>query len=349
MIEVEEKYMRRALQLACNGAGNVSPNPMVGAVIVAGSKIIGEGWHRKFGQGHAEVNAVASVSDRDLLRDCTVYVTLEPCSHYGKTPPCAKLLVDCGVPRVVVGCVDPFREVSGRGVKMLRDAGVEVAVGVLENECRQLNRRFFTAHTTGMPWVLLKWAQTADGFIDRFRNNSAEKPVVISTPLTRLLVHRERSLYDAIVVGANTVMLDNPSLDNRYWSGSSPLRVVLDRRLSLPATSRVLTDGRPTIIYNAVRDGSEGAVTYVKINTDEPASWLRDLYSRGVTSVMVEGGASIIGYMVAAGAWNEARIETSPIIAGTGIVAPMVDGEVVDNLKFGDNYVNIIANHVKKP
>jgi diaminohydroxyphosphoribosylaminopyrimidine deaminase/5-amino-6-(5-phosphoribosylamino)uracil reductase len=349
MIEVEEKYMRRALQLACNGAGNVSPNPMVGAVIVAGGKIIGEGWHRKFGQGHAEVNAVASVSDRSLLRDCTVYVTLEPCSHYGKTPPCAKLLVDCGVPRVVVGCVDPFREVSGRGVKMLRDAGVEVAVGVLEDECRQLNRRFFTAHTTGMPWVLLKWAQTADGFIDRFRNNSAEEPVVISTPLTRLLVHRERSLCDAIVVGANTVRLDNPSLDNRYWSGNSPLRVVLDRRLSLPATSRVLTDGRPTIIYNAVRDGSEGAVTYVKLNTDEPATWLRDLYSRGVTSVMVEGGAAIIGYMVAAGAWNEARIETSPIIAGTGIVAPRVDGEVVDNLKFGDNYVNIIANHVKKP
>jgi diaminohydroxyphosphoribosylaminopyrimidine deaminase/5-amino-6-(5-phosphoribosylamino)uracil reductase len=349
MIEVEEKYMRRALQLACNGAGNVSPNPMVGAVIVAGGKIIGEGWHRKFGQGHAEVNAVASVSDRSLLRDCTVYVTLEPCSHYGKTPPCAKLLVDCGVPRVVVGCVDPFREVSGRGVKMLRDAGVEVVVGVLEDECRQLNRRFFTAHTTGMPWVLLKWAQTADGFIDRFRNNSAEKPVVISTPLTRLLVHRERSLCDAIVVGANTVRLDNPSLDNRYWSGNSPLRVVLDRRLSLPATSRVLTDGRPTIIYNAVRDGSEGAVTYVKLNTDEPATWLRDLYRRGVTSVMVEGGAAIIGYMVAAGAWNEARIETSPINAGTGIVAPMVDGEVVDNLKFGDNYVNIIANHVKKP
>ena len=207
---VDEKYMRRALQLARLGAGHTSPNPMVGAVIVGpDGTIIGEGWHRKCGEGHAEVNAVASVANASLLKDSTIYVTLEPCSHYGKTPPCARLIIERGIPRVVVGTLDPFPEVSGRGVKMLREAGVEVVVGVLEKECRELNSRFMTAHTTGRPWIQLKWAQTADGFI-ALPPDAGENPLHMSTPVTMCLMHRQRSLCDAIVVGAATARIDNP-------------------------------------------------------------------------------------------------------------------------------------------
>ena len=211
--------MRRALQLARLGAGHTSPNPMVGAVIVApDGNIIGEGWHHKCGEAHAEVNAVAIVSDFNRLKDSTLYVTLEPCSHYGKTPPCANLIIERGIPRVVVGCLDPFVKVAGRGVKMLQDAGIEVVVGVLEHDCRELNHRFMTAHTTGRPWVQLKWAQTADGFI-ALPPDAGENPLHISTPVTMELMHQQRALCDAIVVGARTANIDDPSLTTRYWPG----------------------------------------------------------------------------------------------------------------------------------
>ena len=269
--------MRRALQLARLGAGHTSPNPMVGAVIVgADGTIIGEGWHRQCGQAHAEVNAVNSVKDVNFLKDSTIYVTLEPCSHYGKTPPCARMLIEREIPRVVVGCLDPFKEVSGRGVAMLRDSGIEVVVGVLEQECRELNKRFMTAHTTGRPWVQLKWAQTADGFI-ALPPDAGENPLHMSTPVTMRLMHRQRALCDAIVVGASTARIDNPSLTTRQWPGRSPLRVVLSRDLSIPDNLGLLHDGLPTIIYNCKRNETLGAVEYVKMNTDEPCTWLEDL------------------------------------------------------------------------
>lgn len=323
---IDEKYMRRALQLARLGAGHTSPNPMVGAVIVApDGSIIGEGWHRQCGKGHAEVNAVASVKDDNLLKDSTIYVTLEPCSHYGKTPPCARLIIERGIPRVVVGCLDPFVKVAGRGVEMLREAGVEVVTGVLEQECRELNRRFMTAHTTGRPWVQLKWAQTADGYI-ALPPEAGENPLHMSTPVTMKLMHRQRSLCDAIVVGAATARIDNPSLTTRYWPGKSPLRVVLSRKLSLPGNLNLLTDGRPTIIYNSVKNDTCGVVEYVKIDSDDPRSWLEDLYRRGVTSVMVEGGRLVLESLIAADAWDEARIEVSPRQVGQGVKAPIIDG-----------------------
>lgn len=323
---IDEKYMRRALQLARLGAGHTSPNPMVGAVIVApDGTIIGEGWHRKCGEGHAEVNAVASVKDPNLLRDSTIYVTLEPCSHYGKTPPCSRLIIERGIPRVVVGTLDPFPQVSGRGVKMLREAGIEVVVGVLEQECRALNRRFLTAHTTGRPWVQLKWAQTADGFI-ALPPDAGENPLHMSTPVTMRLMHRQRALCDAIVVGAATARIDNPSLTTRQWPGRSPLRVVLSRHLSIPENLNLLTDGLPTIIYNGVKDENCGAVQYVKMDTSIPRSWLTDLYRRGITSVMVEGGTQILQGLIDAGAWDEARIEVSPRRVGQGVPAPHIDG-----------------------
>ena len=342
-MSIEERYMRRALQLAAQGAGHTSPNPMVGAVIVGSDgTIIGEGWHRKCGEGHAEVNAVASVKSPELLRDSTLYVTLEPCSHYGKKPPCARLIIERGIPRVVVGCLDPFAAVSGRGVAMLREAGVEVELGVLEQECRALNRRFMTAHTTGRPWVQLKWAQTADGFI-ALPPEAGENPLRMSTPVTMRLMHRQRALCDAIVVGAATARIDNPSLTTRYWPGRSPLRVVLSRELSITGNLNLFTDGLPTIIYNGMKNEVDGAVQYVKTDTDAPLEWLEDLYRRGVTSVMVEGGTRVLQQMIDACAWDEARIESSPRRVGHGIAAPDIDGLVTASRHIDGNTITTLV------
>ena len=339
---MDDKYMRRALQLARLGAGHTSPNPMVGAVIVGpDGTIIGEGWHRQCGQGHAEVNAVASVRDEKLLKNSTIYVTLEPCSHYGKTPPCARLLIEKGIPRVVVGCLDPFKEVSGRGVAMLREAGIEVVVGLLEKECRELNRRFMTAHTSGRPWVQLKWAQTADGYI-ALPPEAGENPLHMSTPVTMRLMHRQRSLCDAIVVGAATARIDNPSLTTRYWPGKSPLRVVLSRNLSMGDNLNLLTDGLPTIVYNNTKNETVGAVEYVKMDTSTPHAWLEDLYRRKVTSVMVEGGAQVLQYLIDAGMWDEARIEISPRRVGQGVQAPVIDGPVTSREVIDGNTIILV-------
>ncbi len=346
MEKIDEKYMWRALQLARCGAGRVSPNPMVGAVVVHDGTIIGEGFHRCFGQGHAEVNAIASVRRRELLTESTIYVTLEPCSHYGKTPPCAKLIIDTGIPRVVVGCLDPFAAVSGRGVAMLRQAGVQVEVGVLEQQCRHLNRRFITAHSTGLPWVQLKWAQTADGFIAG--PAGGEAPLHISSPVTLRLMHRQRAWCDAIVVGASTVTADDCALTTRLWPGRSPLRVVLDRRLSIPSGSRLLTDGLPTVVYNATRTERCGAVEWVALPTDDPRSWLRDLYGRGVTSVMVEGGRQVLQQLIDAGTWQEARVETGPRTVGDGVPAPHIQGTPVASYRIGLGQVDYLQNQVKK-
>lgn len=334
--------MRRALQLARQGAGHTSSNPMVGAVIVSpNGKIIGEGWHRKCGQGHAEVNAVASVNDPSLLKDSTIYVTLEPCSHYGKTPPCAKLIIERGIPRVVVGALDPFVKVSGRGVAMLREAGVEVVVGVLEEECRILNCRFMTAHTTGRPWVQLKWAQTADGFI-ALPPEAGENPLHMSTPVTMRLMHRQRALCDAIVVGAATARIDDPSLTTRYWPGKSPLRVVLSRQLSIPDNLKLLNDSMPTIIYNSIKNETSGVVEYVKMDTSDPQMWLTDLYRRGITSVMVEGGTDVLQQMIDAGAWDEARIEVSPRRVGQGTEAPSIKGSAQKQYLIDGNQITYL-------
>lgn len=342
-MQTDEKYMRRALQLARLGEGHTSPNPMVGAVIVApDGTIIGEGWHRQCGKGHAEVNAVASVKDTGLLKDSTLYVTLEPCSHYGKTPPCAGLIIERGIPRVVVGCLDPFVKVAGRGVKMLREAGVEVSVGLLEQECRDLNMRFMTAHTTGRPWVQLKWAQTADGFI-ALPPEAGENPLHMSTPVTMRLMHRQRALCDAIVIGAATACIDNPSLTTRQWPGRSPLRVVLSRNLSIAPDLKLLTDGLPTLIYNGVKSEMQGAVEYVKTDTSNPQFWLEDLYRRGVTSVMVEGGTQVLQGLIDAGAWDEARIETSPRRVGSGVAAPHIAGQRLSRRIIDGNNITILA------
>lgn len=298
----DERFMRRALQLALNGELDASPNPMVGAVIVSSdNEIIGEGWHRRCGEGHAEVNAIASVSDETRLTDSTMYVTLEPCAHYGKTPPCASLIIDRHIPRVVVGCADPFAKVAGRGIAMLRAAGIEVEVGMLEDECRSINRKFMTAHRERCPFITLKWAQSADGFIDGR----------ISTPLTSMMVHRLRATHDAILVGSGTAISDNPSLDTRLYAGRSPLKVVLDRRhrLKLPEL-KMAVNGETVMLsdYGSLVEAMSG------------------LYERGVTSVLVEGGSKVIESFIAEELWNEIRIETSPNTIEGHVKAPDIRG-----------------------
>lgn len=297
-MEINEKYMRRALELARHGLLDASPNPMVGAVIVGpDGKIIGEGWHRRCGEGHAEVNAVASVCDKEKLKDSTMYVTLEPCSHYGKTPPCADMIVERGIPRVVVGSPDPFAKVAGRGIARMKAAGVEVAIGVLEDECRALNRKFMTAHELQRPFVTLKWAQSIDGFMDGR----------ISTPLTSMLVHKLRATHDAILVGSGTALADNPSLSTRLYAGKSPVKVVLDRRGRISRDSRIFEGDTPVIVMNGY---------------ETLANAMKSLYDKGITSVLVEGGAQILESFMKEGIWDEIRVEVSPAAIGGHVRAP---------------------------
>lgn len=328
-MEIEPCYMARAIQLARNGLGYASPNPMVGAVIVADGRIIGEGWHRRCGEGHAEVNAVASVSDVALLERSTMYVTLEPCSHYGKTPPCAKLIIDRHIPRVVVGCLDPFEKVSGRGVAMLREAGVEVVTGVMENECRALNRVFMYAHTHRLPYVTLKWACSADGYLDQKRS-AGEEPMKFSSPLGSALVHLMRSRYDAIMVGSGTVLVDNCRLDVRLVHGRSPLRVVLDRRGRVAPETAVMQGGNTLV----VRD--EGSLREL----------LQSLYSQGVTSLMVEGGATLLETFLREDLWCEARVEQSLTRLGEHGVAHMdMPQGIINSVENIDNNLILTIFH----
>lgn len=325
---VEEKYMARCIELARGGEGNTAPNPMVGAVIVHKGKIIGEGFHRKCGEAHAEVNAVASVWDEALLRDSTIYVSLEPCSHYGKTPPCAELIIRKGIPRVVVGTLDPFPEVSGRGVRMLREAGIEVVTGVLEEEARALNPAFMTFQIRKRPYVYLKWAQSADGFMDIRREDASVPSVLLSSAETLRRVHRLRSEVAAIMVGTRTALLDNPSLTVRHWAGRSPVRVVLDRTLKLPVGSHLLDGAVPTLVFTAVEVESRPNVEYVQIDFGQEvlSQVLQYLYGQNLNSLMVEGGAELLESFLDAGLWDEAWVETAPVVLGAGVKAPAVPG-----------------------
>lgn len=341
-MEINEKYMRRALQLAALGNGSVSPNPMVGAVIVADGKIIGEGFHRRYGGPHAEVNAVNSVVDCDLplLENSTLYVTLEPCSHYGKTPPCSRLIIEKHIPRVVVGCVDPFKKVSGRGVEMLREAGCEVVTGVLEEECRCLNAKFMTAHTLHRPYVLLKWAESSDRYMG-LRRNDCDAPVRFSTPSTTVLVHKLRSEYDAIMVGTNTVIVDNPSLTVRKWSGRNPVRVTVDRHGVIPSGSRIFSSEAQTVVFV----GAGAVASECRITVPEDADSLdficNRLYGMGVTSLLVEGGAALLQAFIDRGLWDEVRVERSKAVLGGGVPAPVLSYGMFDGIETVDG--NLIA------
>lgn len=294
----DERFMRRAIQLARCGETAVHPNPMVGAVIVKDGRIIGEGYHMKYGGPHAEVNAVRSVPSGACMKGCTMYVTLEPCSHWGKTPPCCDLIIQQGVGRVVVGMQDPNEKVNGEGIRRMREAGIEVAVGILEEECRALNPCFLTIHTKHRPWVTLKWAQSRDGVMGLDLPNA--EPLHISSPFTQMLVHRLRSRCQAIMVGTNTALHDNPHLTLRLWQGKSPLRVTIDRHGRLSKEMFLFSDGEPTLVYH---------------NEILP-DILYDLHKRGVQHLLVEGGSKLLQSFINSNLWDEARIETSPMRQG---------------------------------
>jgi len=335
-LEERKRYMARCLQLAEIAGGHVAPNPMVGAVLVCDNNIIGEGYHRHFGEDHAEPNAIRSVKDPELLKRATMYVSLEPCSYYGKTPPCADLIVQSGIPRVVIGTLDPNPKVSGRGVEILRKAGVDVTVGVLEDECRELNKRFFIFQEQKRPYVLLKWAQTQDGFIDRKRTDASEPPLIISNNITRQLTHKMRSENQAILVGANTVLLDNPSLSVRNWSGKSPVRIAIDRQGRIPDDFNLMDGSIPTLIFTEKEQVSKPHVEFVKINFDADClkTILHKIYGHNIHSVLIEGGASILNSFIEAGLWDEANIEVSPQRITDGVAAPVLHYQPISRKSF---------------
>ncbi|MEG1585737.1 MAG: bifunctional diaminohydroxyphosphoribosylaminopyrimidine deaminase/5-amino-6-(5-phosphoribosylamino)uracil reductase RibD [Bacteroidales bacterium] len=343
----DEKYMARCLQLAALGRGHVSPNPMVGAVIVHQGKIIGEGYHRKCGEAHAEVNAIRAVGNESLLKESTIYVSLEPCSHWGKTPPCSKLIIEKGIRRVVVGVQDPFFEVSGRGIQMMREAGIEVEVGVLEHECLELNKAFFTVQQQKRPYVILKWAQSADGFIDRVREvGSDEKPAQISNPVNSLLVHKLRSESDAILVGTNTVLLDNPQLTVRKWDGKHPTRVFPDRTLRVPGDVALLDGSVATWIFTEKEAASDFNKNYITIPFDSsfPYNMLQEMARREVQTLLVEGGARMLSLFLSSGYWDEARVEIGSVILEKGVAAPVIENKACSWQTFGDSVVLSYSN-----
>lgn len=320
----EEKYITRCIQLAKNGLTRVSPNPMVGAVIVHNGEIIGEGYHARCGCAHAEVNAINSVKDESLLKGSAIYVSLEPCSHYGKTPPCSDLIIQKGIPKVVIGCMDPFSKVAGRGIQKLRDAGVEVKIGILENECKDLIKRFITFNTQHRPYIILKWAESADGFIDTNRTNG--KPVVLSNALTNMLVHKLRSEVDGIMVGTNTALLDNPSLNTRNWYGKNPTRIVIDRELKLPETLHLFDKSIRTVVFTEKGKESHSTTEYIKLDfeTDIIPLICNALYERNVQSLLVEGGSFLLQSFINKGIWDEIRIEKTKVLLKDGVKTPEI-------------------------
>ncbi len=329
-----ETYIKRCLQIAKNGLGTTRPNPMVGAVVVYKDSIIGEGFTSPYGHNHAEVNAIKSVDDQSLLQKSTLYVTLEPCSHYGKTPPCSDLIIKHNIPEVVIGCVDDNPEVAGNGIKKLKAAGCKVTLGVLEDECRQHHKRFFTFHNKKRPYIILKWAETTDGFIaPKFKNE--QKPVWITNPYSRQLVHKWRAEEQAILVGTNTVLEDNPSLTIRDWEGKNPIRVIIDKDLKLNADFKVFNSEAETI-----------RISQKDIDFNQPVAnqIATILYKKNINSIIIEGGAKTLQTFIYENLWDEARVFTGQAEFKTGIEAPKLKGQLISESKIESDRLKIYAN-----
>ncbi|WP_017259313.1 bifunctional diaminohydroxyphosphoribosylaminopyrimidine deaminase/5-amino-6-(5-phosphoribosylamino)uracil reductase RibD [Pedobacter arcticus] len=341
-----EKYIKRALELAKLGLGSVSPNPMVGAVIVHDGLIIGEGYHQKYGEAHAEVNAVNQVlanfsNAEELLQKATIYVTLEPCAHFGKTPPCADLIIKHKIPNVVIGCLDPFGSVNGKGVERLKQAGIIVTVGVLERECLELNQRFFTKVQKQRPYIILKWAQTQDGFFSPTDGTQRW----ISNDFAKQLVHQWRSEEDCVLVGKRTALADNPQLNVRLVDGRNPLRAVVDKNLELPASHHLFDKSIKTFVFNQKKTAIEGNTYYVEIEDFDhflPQYILYQLYLQDVQSLIIEGGAKTLQTFIDVNLWDEARVFTASEFWGEGIKAPLIKGKTVESTTIGSNQLHII-------
>lgn len=335
----DEIFMERALELASLGRGAVSPNPMVGSVVVHSDRIVGEGWHRQYGQAHAEVNAIAAVPDPTILPQCTLYVNLEPCSHFGKTPPCADLIIEKKIHRVVIANLDSNPVVAGNGIKKLRAAGVEVTSGVLDKKGRELNKRFFTSIEKQRPYIILKWAQTSDGFIAHENYDSKW----ISNELSRQLVHKWRSEEDAILAGTRTISYDNPQLNVRDWTGRNPTRIVIDRFLKLSEKLNVFDRSQPTLCYNVLRHEEHKNLSLIRVDEDDFfANVVHDLQKHKIQSLLVEGGATTLNLFITAGLWDEARIFESPRVFHKGIAAPVLHGKTIQHQPVQDDKLKII-------
>ena len=323
MIE-EDRYMLRCLHLAEKGRGNVAPNPMVGAVLVHQGRILGEGYHEQFGQAHAEVNCINNVSfqERHLISESNLYVSLEPCAHYGKTPPCADLIIANKISKVIIGCRDPFDLVDGRGIQKLKDAGIEVIVGMLESQCRELNKRFFTFHNQHRPYIILKWAQSANRKI----SSKDSERINISNELSNRLVHKWRSEEAAIMVGTNTAIIDDPTLTTRLWSGNNPVRILIDLECKVPLSNHLFNNDSKTIVFNKFKESTEKNILYKMINSSSISEIMEACYSLGIQSILVEGGAKTLQSFIDSNIWDEARVITNTEMhIPEGIDAPQLN------------------------
>ncbi len=322
----DELFMQRALDLARIAGVAAAPNPMVGAVIVHKNAIVGEGYHQQFGGPHAEVNAVAAVKDQSILKESTIYVTLEPCAHFGKTPPCANLLVQHKFKRVVVATVDPHAKVAGKGIEILKKAGIEVTLGVLEKQARELNKRFFTFHQKSRPFILLKWAQSVDGFIDLPRDDSSKAEIRwISQPETQILTHTWRSQEQAILVGWKTIANDNPSLTTRAVSGPNPIRLIIDPELKAPKSALVFNDGDKTIVFTKKKQENKGNTEFNTLANCSVQEILHWCYHNSIASVLVEGGRFTTQGFIDSGLWDEARVIQGKNMFNEGTPAPQIN------------------------
>ena len=339
--------MKRCLQLARNGEGNTYPNPLVGSVIVHHGKVIGEGFHWKAGEPHAEIHAINSVKDKSLLKGSVLYVNLEPCSHFGRTPPCSLAIINNEIPKVVIGCVDSFSKVAGKGIEMMKRAGVDITIGILETESRYLNRRFFTFHEKKRPYVILKWAQTLDGFIDVDRQEGAEaEPTWITNEWARRAVHKQRNVEQSVLVGTNTALKDNPSLTLRNWKGNAPVRVVIDKTLKLPETLHLFSDEAETIVLNEVKNEKKENITFLKadMQNNSARNILTALYEQQIQSVIVEGGRKTLDIFLGSGIWDEAFVFVGEKWFGSGVKAPVPYGRLAGKNEFGNSKLFIYHN-----
>ncbi|MEP3209687.1 MAG: bifunctional diaminohydroxyphosphoribosylaminopyrimidine deaminase/5-amino-6-(5-phosphoribosylamino)uracil reductase RibD [Maribacter sp.] len=346
----DEKYISRCIEIAQNALGTAAPNPAVGAVIVYKNKIIGEGHTSAYGGPHAEVNAIQSVADTSLLTAATLYVTLEPCSHFGQTPPCADLIVKFGIPKIVIGLVDPHEKVAGNGIKKLTDAGCKVLTGILEKECREHHKRFLTFHEQKRPYIILKWAETLDGFIapEKAKRATAAEPYWITSTYARQLVHQWRSQEQGILVGTNTVLEDNPKLNVRLWEGKNPLRIVLDRSLKIQEDRYVLDRSIPSLVLTEVADTSKylDGIQYelIDFSKDIAQQICRILWKHKLTSVLIEGGAKTIQTFIDEELWDEARVFIGTTYFKIGTKAPSLSRSSIETKKIGVNALKIYRN-----
>ena len=338
----EQIYIQRCIELAKKALGKTYPNPMVGAVIVHNGKIIGEGFHQKAGENHAEINAINSVENKNLLSESTIYVSLEPCSHFGKTPPCSLKLKEIGFKKVVVGCTDSHSKVNGKGISLLKDSGIEVEVGILEEECRNLNKRFFCFHEKKRPFIILKWAESADGFLDK-----NFEPTAIGNPLTKQFVHQLRSEEHAILVGTNTALVDNPSLTVREITGKNPIRVLIDLDLKVTQDYKIFNDEAPTLIFNSIKNEEIENLKFIKIEKDHfLKNLMQKLYEEQIQSIIIEGGSYTLQKFINENLWDEAIIiKNKELLVENGTKAPLFSKNISKKEKFRNCDVNFYINN----